>query len=223
MDFQISEHLSALIHRFPYHENLMQLLYRLCFWQYEGDDEEVDVEKVDSEMLDIDLNSEVEIEQVWCVWALWWSCLVRAYCLATMLENPVMLLCFSLLFNIPVMFYLEMEPSQILFLLYTIVMVRFFSCITVFLSNWCWILLFSCAWRPFCLPFCVCCLPIMYICCLLRDTKFPQARRTIRWRYKCTNDGINVRSCHSRGCRMPWKQQIPDGTKATNLESDSSL
>ncbi|CAL9083020.1 unnamed protein product [Musa acuminata var. zebrina] len=32
--------------------------------QYEGDDEEVDVEKVDSEMLDIDLNSEVEIEQV---------------------------------------------------------------------------------------------------------------------------------------------------------------
>lgn len=64
MDFQISEHLSALIHRFPYHENLMQLLYRLCFWQYEGDDEEVDVEKVDSEMLDIDLNSEVEIEQV---------------------------------------------------------------------------------------------------------------------------------------------------------------
>ena len=30
--------------------------------QYEGDDEDVDVEKVDSEMLDFDLNNEVEIE-----------------------------------------------------------------------------------------------------------------------------------------------------------------
>lgn len=36
----------------------------LVFYQYEGDDEEVDVEKVDSEMLDIDINSEVDIEQV---------------------------------------------------------------------------------------------------------------------------------------------------------------
>lgn len=31
--------------------------------QYEGDDEDVDVEKVDSEMVDIDLNGEVDIEQ----------------------------------------------------------------------------------------------------------------------------------------------------------------
>ncbi|XP_073008851.1 zinc finger CCCH domain-containing protein 13 [Typha latifolia] len=35
-----------------------------AYKQYEGDDEEVDVEKVDSEMVDIDFNSEVEIEQV---------------------------------------------------------------------------------------------------------------------------------------------------------------
>jgi len=34
----------------------------LLLFQYEGDDEDVDVEKVDSEMLDIDLNGEVEIE-----------------------------------------------------------------------------------------------------------------------------------------------------------------
>ncbi|XP_074567569.1 zinc finger CCCH domain-containing protein 13-like isoform X2 [Curcuma longa] len=35
-----------------------------AYKQYEGDDEEIDVEKVDSEMLDIDINSEVDIEQV---------------------------------------------------------------------------------------------------------------------------------------------------------------
>ena len=34
----------------------------LLLFQYEGVDEDVDVEKVDSEMLDIDLNDEVEIE-----------------------------------------------------------------------------------------------------------------------------------------------------------------
>ncbi|WOL18813.1 zinc finger CCCH domain-containing protein 13 [Canna indica] len=35
-----------------------------AYKQYEGDNEEVDVEKVDPEMLDIDINSEVDIEQV---------------------------------------------------------------------------------------------------------------------------------------------------------------
>ncbi|KAJ6807117.1 zinc finger CCCH domain-containing protein 13 isoform X1 [Iris pallida] len=37
---------------------------QIAYKQYEGDDEDVDVEKVDNEMLDIDLNSEVEIEQI---------------------------------------------------------------------------------------------------------------------------------------------------------------
>ncbi|XP_042433787.1 zinc finger CCCH domain-containing protein 13-like isoform X3 [Zingiber officinale] len=35
-----------------------------AYKQYQGDDDEIDVEKVDSEMLDIDINSEVDIEQV---------------------------------------------------------------------------------------------------------------------------------------------------------------
>lgn len=43
--------------------NVLVLILIILF-QYEGDDEEVDVEKVDSEMLDIDINSEVDIEQV---------------------------------------------------------------------------------------------------------------------------------------------------------------
>ncbi|PKA66522.1 Zinc finger CCCH domain-containing protein 13 [Apostasia shenzhenica] len=34
-----------------------------AYKQYEGDDEDVDVERVDSEMLDIDLNGEVDVEQ----------------------------------------------------------------------------------------------------------------------------------------------------------------
>lgn len=35
----------------------------LCLpFQYEGNDKDVDVERVDSEMFDIDLNGEVEIE-----------------------------------------------------------------------------------------------------------------------------------------------------------------
>jgi len=38
------------------HADLLLLLF-----QYEGNDEDVDVEKVDSEMLDIDFNGEVEI------------------------------------------------------------------------------------------------------------------------------------------------------------------
>lgn len=42
-----------------YHSDALIILF-----QYEGDDEEIDVEKVDSEMLDIDINSEVDIEQV---------------------------------------------------------------------------------------------------------------------------------------------------------------
>lgn len=42
-----------------YHSDTLIILF-----QYEGDDEEIDVEKVDSEMLDIDINSEVDIEQV---------------------------------------------------------------------------------------------------------------------------------------------------------------
>ncbi|XP_008801339.2 zinc finger CCCH domain-containing protein 13 [Phoenix dactylifera] len=35
-----------------------------AYKQYEGDDEDVDVEKVDAEMVDLDINSEVEIEQI---------------------------------------------------------------------------------------------------------------------------------------------------------------
>ena len=48
----------------------------LMLFQYEGNDEDVDVEEINSEMLDIDLNGEVEIKQfeqnvIGCMYQFW--------------------------------------------------------------------------------------------------------------------------------------------------------
>lgn len=47
-----------------YIANLTCTFFLALWFQYEGDDEDVDVEKVDAEMVDLDINSEVEIEQI---------------------------------------------------------------------------------------------------------------------------------------------------------------